>query len=77
MVQLGQLGTSTQARKGKPVPSISHLIAGLLHYSIEDGGQALISERFGEQEETQAVIPDTSAVVPPRCLTARRVGSIC
>jgi hypothetical protein len=66
--QLGQLGTSNQARNGKPVPYISHLIAGLLHDSIEDGGQsqASIAERFGEQEETQALIPGTSAVLPPR-----------
>ena len=51
MGQLGQLGTSNQARNGKPVPYISHLIAGLLHDSIKDGGQsqASIAERFGEQ----------------------------
>ena len=41
----------TQALNGKPVPYISHLIAGLLHDSIEDAGQsqASIAERFGEQ----------------------------
>ena len=46
-----QLGTSTQARNGKPVPYISYLITGMLHESIEDGGQsqASIAERFGEQ----------------------------
>ena len=51
MVQLVQLGTSTQAHNGKPVPYISYLITGLLHDSIEDGGQsqASIAERFGEQ----------------------------
>ena len=51
MGQLGQLGTSNQARNGKPVPYISHLIAGLLHDSIKDGGQsqASIAERFGRQ----------------------------
>jgi len=50
-VQLVQLGTSTQAHNGKPVPYISYLITGLLHDSIEDGGQsqASIAERFGEQ----------------------------
>ena len=51
MVQLVQLGTSTQAHNGKPVPYISYLITALLHDSIEDGGQsqASIAERFGEQ----------------------------
>ena len=70
MGQLGQLGTSNQARNGKPVPYISHLIAGQLQDSIEDAGQsqASIAARFGEQEETQALIPRTSAVVPPRPL---------
>jgi hypothetical protein len=68
VVKLGQLGTSNQARNGKPVPYISHLITGQLHESIEDAdqSQASIAERFGEQEETQALIPHTSAVVPPR-----------
>jgi hypothetical protein len=69
VVQLGQFGTSNKARNGKPVPYISYLIAALLHDSIEDGGQsqASIAERFGEQEDTHAVIPGTSAEIPPRC----------
>jgi (p)ppGpp synthase/HD superfamily hydrolase len=48
----------TQARNGKPVPYISHLIAGLLHDSIEDAGQsqASIAERFGE--EVAAIVVD-------------------
>ena len=60
MVQLGQFGTSNQARNGKPVPYISYLIAALLHDSIEDGGQsqASIAERFGEQ--VAAIVVDCS-----------------
>ena len=60
MVQLGQFGTSNQARNGKPVPYIFYLIAALLHDSIEDGGQsqASIAERFGEQ--VAAIVVDCS-----------------